>query len=600
MIVKIKAVFTILSQPAWSLLLAAGFIFLLALVSPNSYTGSDAHFSLLVSQAIIEHGTLQLDAYLPEVQEQLSQFAYQLQPNNEHTYYAFPIGTSVLMLPFVGLVNLFGFDMAQTADNYLLQNLLSAAICAALFLALYQLCTCYINHTQALLITLITMLGSTLISTLATALWSLDLTVLCLTLALLLMCRHATDKTKPPNPYLLGFLLFAAFFCRPTSAIFILIAFGYLWRHARPTLWPTATTAAILLALFLLANFIELGVLIPPYYLPQRLGEGQADLPVFSLFQRLNGLLLSPSRGFFSFTPWAIVVLVGCVIFGRKLAHQHPWFRLSIIWWVAQLAVVSQFPHWWGGYSFGPRLLTDSLPAVVLLTALLAATVQTTPGRKWWVASFALTGLFSIWIHSGQGLFNVNTTMWNVTPSIDEDPDILFDWHTPQFFATAANNTDRWLEYTQSAYTAGTLDPPVYNWGTPLTHDSVEAIYIGWWSPHPNEWWSDTTENHILFEIGDVENMLYTLQLHSQALETYTVNVRLNGHFVDTLTISANPATYPLTAESSWLRPNSLNTLTLEVPSATFPLRQIPEVGIRAARHRIALKNTWLTLQVIE
>ena len=93
------------------------------------YTDSDPQPALLVSQAILEHGTVQLDAYPAKVA--LVWRGPKFVRHADHVYYYFPLGGSVFSLPAVWVANHLGYDMGKMVDNYALQNLLSALLCAA-------------------------------------------------------------------------------------------------------------------------------------------------------------------------------------------------------------------------------------------------------------------------------------------------------------------------------------------------------------------------------------------------------------------------------------------------------------------------------------
>lgn len=582
----------------WLVSLTAVFLFFFAFAAPNIYTGSDPHFSMLVSQAIVQDGTIILDAYAEQIPEQFAQFRYQLKYGEAGITYAFPIGTSLLVSPFVLMANLLGFDMTQMADNYLWQKILSAVSVALVFVAIYHLSLCYVNRASAYIISFAVLMGSSLVSTLATALWSLNLTVLSLAFALLLLCQHATSG-KAPNPYILGFLLFAAFLCRPTAALFIIIAFYYLWRYDRALLWPTAVTAAALLALSIAYNYSLFGTLIPDYYLPSRLGDSAGrTLPTYTFGETIYGLLLSPGRGFFSFTPWAFVVLIGVLRYGRSLASQRPWFLLALVWWVGHLLVVSRFPHWWGGTSYGPRLLADTLPAVVLLLAQLAKHIESASSRRLWYGGFSVLALVSIGIHSWAGLVNVNTVLWNVTPNVDEHSHMLFDWRYPQFAATATRNTERWHLETLSQIEGGHFDLPQYQWGNALKIASPQSLYMGWWSPRPGEWWTDADTAYIVFQTDELVAPTYRFEISSQALGQQSTTVLLNDQPLGSFVFADEMQVHEVVIDADQLSENGTNIVTIGV-TAQRPFDQLQTLGLNFVRHRIALKNTKIAVHPI-
>ena len=80
--------------------------------------------------------------------------------------------------------------------------------------------------------------------------------------------------------------------------------------------------------------------------------------------EALIGNLVSPARGLLVFIPVSLVCAYGFVV------KQRAWTLTSLDVAVAASAVgywllVSTFPSWWAGWSFGPRFLTDIAPMLV-------------------------------------------------------------------------------------------------------------------------------------------------------------------------------------------------------------------------------------------
>jgi hypothetical protein len=241
-------------------------VFGLAFFSPVSYAGSDSFFNLVVSQALLEQGTIRLDAYVEKVIPQMERAAYEITEHAGHSYSIYPLGTPLFSLPFVWIFNLFGRDMSIIDHNYRLQNDLSALLCALIFLILYRIGRYYVSPPASLLIALISVLGSALISTVGTALWSTDWAVFFLALSLLVLVRYQVGLAGKYDPYLLGSALFAAFFCRPTTVTFIVVALAYLLITRRKEGVKAALVAFAFLLLFVVFNWFEFGQLLPEYY----------------------------------------------------------------------------------------------------------------------------------------------------------------------------------------------------------------------------------------------------------------------------------------------------------------------------------------------
>jgi hypothetical protein len=96
---------------------------------------SDPALTLLVSQSIIENQTVNLDAYKNVVEHRYHfDYNYRIENKNGHYYYLYPIGTPILSVPFVWIARLLGKDMVIHENEYALQNILSAFLCALIFI----------------------------------------------------------------------------------------------------------------------------------------------------------------------------------------------------------------------------------------------------------------------------------------------------------------------------------------------------------------------------------------------------------------------------------------------------------------------------------
>jgi hypothetical protein len=101
---------------------------------------------------------------------------------------------------------------------------------------------------------------------------------------------------------------------------------------------------------------------------------------------------------------------------------------------VTHWVVISRFPHWWGGHSFGPRLFTELTPvwALLLLPWFDVLFVQ----QRWRTAAGALTAVLlavTLGIHA-RGALSKKPWGWNDTPvNIDERPARLWDFTDLQF-----------------------------------------------------------------------------------------------------------------------------------------------------------------------
>src|SRR5688500_8129937 len=156
---------------------------LLAASGDVSYTSSDPRGTLLTAQAILEHGTFALDAY-PD-----APFGYRVVHRDGHRFYAYPPGTPIAALPAVAIARFARFDMARAEDDDTVQRAL-AAISVGLTAVLASLLAAgWVPWPLAITLASILVFGTPVMSTMATAFWSTNVTVVAALAALLLLSR---------------------------------------------------------------------------------------------------------------------------------------------------------------------------------------------------------------------------------------------------------------------------------------------------------------------------------------------------------------------------------------------------------------------------
>ncbi|MFQ5665230.1 MAG: hypothetical protein ACE5I7_02245 [Candidatus Binatia bacterium] len=145
-----------------------------------------------------------------------------------------------------------------------------------------------------------------------------------------------------------------AVLARPTMIVFSLLALVFMWRERRRNVLPFLSVP-IAGMLALLAYNARLPSLTRGGY--RRLHFALPRL------KRLAGLLLSPNRGLFIYTPAAVLALP--IGIARRAALPR-WVTYLPIGIAAYLILYSAWQGWWGGNCYGPRFLTDVLPAIAL------------------------------------------------------------------------------------------------------------------------------------------------------------------------------------------------------------------------------------------
>lgn len=407
------------------------------------YTDSDPTGSLLVSQSILKQGTVKLDDYKGifdryrcVINEEKDWYGCIIYRKNNHYYYFFPLGTSVFSVPFVAILNMIGHDVIDYEEH--LQIIISAINATLTFILLFLLSRLYLDSTKSLIISTITWFGTSFASTTGTALWSHNFATLFALLAIYLSISSVKRSCFRLWP-VIAISLFSCYLCRPTMILLSLFLIFYLFLFSKKTAIYTSVLLSALFIAFVGFSFHEFGQPLPDYYLPQRL-SGEHFL------EAIYGNLLSPSRGILVFSPFLLIPVIyfSSVYYSIK---EEKSLLILLSWPILHLILISRFPHWWAGWSYGPRLMTDVLPGIFLLMVITASKLNFF--RPIPLVFVVTLGSFSIYINTLQGLFNNYTRLWNAEPNIDEHPEYLFDWRFPQFLHNKSRHQERLIEFNR-------------------------------------------------------------------------------------------------------------------------------------------------------
>jgi hypothetical protein len=111
----------------------------------------------------------------------------------------------------------------------------------------------------------------------------------------------------------------------------------------------------------------------------------------------MAGLLFSPSRGLFVFSPFFLFALPAAVMTWRRSPPGPARLpRYLVVGIVFVLLLYSRWRMWWGGASFGYRLLTELAPLLIVLLALAYARIEKSRAAT---VLLALAVAVSLYIH---------------------------------------------------------------------------------------------------------------------------------------------------------------------------------------------------------
>jgi Dolichyl-phosphate-mannose-protein mannosyltransferase len=530
--------------------------FLVVSFSHVRYTGGDARGSLLLTNSILDLGTIKLDAYGDEL-------GYRVERINQHYYYFFPIGSSIAAIPFVVLAKGWGIDVHDS--EFALQIMIAAFVAVMIVFLLFKIARFFLTPLNSVLIAGIFWFGTSFASTGGTALWSQDFATLFALAAIYLVVR-ATKQTKSPDAWVwlpLGLSLFFAFLCRPTLGLLWPCALLFLFSHNRKQAIFAGLLCSALFGFYMTFNLIEIQQLLPNYFLPTRLERTFYPIKT-SYFDALEGHLLSPSRGLIIYSPFLVVAWLCRKYAVPDFGLKRTWLLIGLAWPVIHVVLISTNRPWWAGHSFGSRYMMDVLPGLFLLTLRTWPTslINSDVAGKIAVTVASIACAFSIWVNTWQALFNPYPALWNSSPDIDRFPEYLIDWRFPQFIYNQGMH-ERRLEFHAMR---GLKDMPV---GQTLPHDTAAIAFIGWSEAERTHRWSSGYENKIAFQLREAspDHFQGIVTLDGATLGDQKVRIALNGNkiFEDTLRSFDGRLTIHFDPR---LLHTGINTLVFQFPEA--------------------------------
>lgn len=395
-------------------------IFLGHSISPVSQSG-DSGWAIPLALSILYERDLDLDEYASQIAPTDSR----IDRIGGHYYSYFPYGTSLISLPFVLLATLFDPQIpVHTQVAYPeLEIVIASAIVAATSTVMYAIARQrHLSVLTAFFTTLLFAFGTSVWSTASRALWQHGPSILMLSLGIYLL---GEAEKNPRRIQYVALPLAFAYIIRPTNSIAIVVISLYVLLRYRNYFGRYLLWGGAVALLFFAINFSTLGILLPRYFLPERVGSTAL------FWTALVGNLISPARGLFIFTPITLLILA-CVTQRIRKLKGIEWVSLTII--LLHWLLISTFLHWWGGWSYGPRFFTDMLP---FFWVLLFPLVRGYDNIRWSLGFrtiFLLLAAVGVFIHLRGAVVAETYAPWSALPvNIEKDRSRLWNWKDPQF-----------------------------------------------------------------------------------------------------------------------------------------------------------------------
>ena len=340
---------------------------------------------------------------------------------NGHIVSAYPPWAGVLALP-VYLLPVLGGLSAPSPWIHDLEKL-SATLITALSVVLL-LCTLrrLTNEKIACSIAIIYAFGTSSFSSSSQALWQHGPSQLFLTLTLYWLVKGLDESRFSAYA---GLALGSGIICRPSNAFIALPIAAYVFMKRRDQFVGFLLPTLLPLLWFMAYNMHYNGSPVSTGFAvgiidPSRLRNLAAHLFKTPFHEGLAGILVSPSRGLFIYSPILLFAFVGIVMVWRNS-------KLVLLKYLSlaplpTILLTAKWINWWGGGSYGPRLLVDITPFLCLYLYSPFERAQSRPLLKYAIACLiALSiGLHALRVFGGGD--------WNGHPFVDWHPERLWSW----------------------------------------------------------------------------------------------------------------------------------------------------------------------------
>jgi len=386
--------------------------------------GDSLAAALLPFSILLDH-TARLDRFGPWVREH-PEYSSAVAEIRGHYYSGYPIAGAILATPLYLPILAFGDGLrgwqpgALIALARILEKVVAAAIAACSAVLMLILLRRLTSERWAWALTLVYALGTVTCSTSSQALWQHTTGQVAIIGALLFLDRRQL--------WLCGACAACALMIRPTNIVLLpaILAALFAIRARASEYFRCAAFPAVA------------GLLVLSYNLYLfRYPAGAYPLAWFdgSLWNGLAGILFSPGRGLLIYTPVALLALAALMPAAAIERGKHTaLFVGSVTFVVLHCIVIAKFRIWWGGYSWGPRLLAEIVPPLSVLMALGSGAFE----AGWAKRVFAVLAIYGCLVQA-LGIYFYPKGHWDNLPiSVDQAPERAWDWRDNPIVRTAA------------------------------------------------------------------------------------------------------------------------------------------------------------------
>jgi hypothetical protein len=398
-------------------------LFLLSLalfnINPRVYLNFDTISTALIPIVLNTRGDFVMDdfhAYFTDNRLIAGDNQYFFQETRYGFLPAYPVATGLLLTPFYRLPVHFYDRPGLTASDWFVFSTtaqrIAASLIASLSVVLFYLIAGEMGAGQRLAFLL------TLAFAFATEEWCISSQLLWQhgpgILFILAAAFAALAQARSPGRLkgiCFGLACGLALAIRPTNLLYVVPMF--LWMAARQPryllsyAWPPGIIGSGVAAY----NLIVLGDI--------RGADIYLRLMNTPLWEGISGLMWSPARGLIIYFPLALLGTAGFFLAMRERNSLRSFYVTMMTAVIGQLILISKWSNWWGGETFGPRLLSETEPFLLIF----AIPLFLRSGRKLWLqASFCLFFAWSAAIQLVGVFTDYQGLNWNHFPDYSDVP----------------------------------------------------------------------------------------------------------------------------------------------------------------------------------
>ena len=402
----------------------------------NSY---DSLWSIHTALSIIREGNTNLDEYKEIIDQHRS---YAAETIHHHIYNWYPLGAPIISIPYVFIIDKF-LEHSLAIDFHAfikhevpggipkgVERFIASTLVALSSVLIYFISSLFFdNRKYPLLLVFVFAFCTSAWSTASRGLWQHGPAMFLLTVSLyfLLLAKH-TPTFEPWLIRFTGIPLAFSYVVRPTDSLSILILTIFIFLRHRKCFRAYCLWSMLVAIPFFLFNLHVYHSLFSSYYSLNQISVS----PHF--FEALTGMLFSPSRGVFMYSPILLFAMYGIFLKIKNKRMELLDYALLIII-VLHWLISSSHLRWWAGHSYGPRYFTDILPYFMYFLIPAVSEISKRRGiRKAVLVVMLFCAIAASFFIHYRGATSEDVHTWNASPiNIDLKPSRAWDWHDIQF-----------------------------------------------------------------------------------------------------------------------------------------------------------------------